>query len=92
MNLHDCVPEASLLSKENLHEIYNATPGKWLLEKRLEYSYYLLETTDQSVDDICMDSGFENRTHFIRVFKNKYGVSPGKLRMGKPSLQKEKYI
>jgi len=78
--------------KREFTQIYNATPGKWLLEKRLEYSYYLLETTDQSLDDICMDSGFENRTHFIRVFKNKYGVPPGKLRMDKPSLQKEKYI
>ena len=78
--------------KREFTQIYNATPGKWLLEKRLEYSYYLLETTDQSVDDICMDSGFENLTHFIRVFKTKYGLSPGKMRMGKPSLQKEKYI
>ena len=62
------------------------------MEKRLEYSYYLLETTAQSVDDICMESGFENETHFSRVFKNRFGVSPGKIRMEKPSHQKEKYI
>ena len=78
--------------KREFTEIYNASPGKWLMEKRLEYSNYLLQTTDQSVDDICMESGFENQTHFSRVFKNKYGVSPGKMRMGKPSLQKVKYI
>ena len=78
--------------KREFTEIYNASPGKWLMEKRLEYSNYLLQTTDQSVEDICMESGFENQTHFIRVFKNKYGVSPGKMKMGKPSLQKVKYI
>ena len=78
--------------KKEFAQIYNTTPGKWLMEKRLEYSYYLVETTAQSVDDICMESGFENETHFSRVFKNRYGVSPGKIRMGKPSLQKEKYI
>jgi AraC family transcriptional regulator, exoenzyme S synthesis regulatory protein ExsA len=78
--------------KREFAEIYHATPGKWLVEKRLEYSYYLLETTDQSVDDICVDSGFENCTHFIRVFKKKYGMSPAKVRIGMPSLHKEKYI
>ena len=76
--------------KREFAEIYNAPPGKWLLEKRLQYSYYLLETTDHSVDDICMETGFENRTHFTRVFKNKYGVSPGKLRMVKNFLSQEK--
>ena len=86
-----CARSLSAFKKE-FAQIYNATPGKWLMEKRLEYSYYLLQTTGQSVDDICMESGFENETHFSRVFKNKYGVSPGKMRMGKPSLQKEKSI
>jgi AraC-like DNA-binding protein len=94
LSLHEfarlCARSLSAFKRE-FTQIYSSTPGKWLLEKRLEYSCYLLETTDQSVDDICMDSGFENRTHFIRVFKNRYGVPPGKMRMGKPSLQKEKY-
>jgi AraC-like DNA-binding protein len=27
-----------------------------------------------------MEGGFENKSHFIRVFKNKFGVPPGKLR------------
>ena len=95
LSLHEfarlCARSLSAFKRE-FTEIYNATPGKWLMEKRLAYSYYLLQTTDQSVDDICMDSGFENRTHFIRVFKNKYGVSPGKMRTEKSSLPKEKYI
>ena len=78
--------------KREFTEIYNEPPGRWLMEKRLEYSYYLLQTTDQTVDDICMESGFENLAHFSRVFKNKYGVSPGKLRTGNHSPQKEKHI
>ena len=65
--------------KEEFKSIYNATPGKWLLEKRLEYSRYLLETSDISIDEVCALSGFENRSHFNRVFKNKYGHPPGKL-------------
>lgn len=85
-----CARSLSSFKKE-FSQIYNASPGKWLLEKRLEYSYYLLETTDQSIDDICFESGFENRTHFIRVFKNKYGMSPGKIKTGKHTLLKEKH-
>ncbi len=64
--------------KEEFKNIFQTTPGKWLLEKRLEYSRYLLETTVSSIDEICEVTGFENRSHFNRVFKSKYGLTPGK--------------
>jgi len=73
--------------KREFTEIYKAPPGKWLMLKRLEYSYYLLQTTDESLDDICLESGFENLTHFSRVFKKRYGVPPGKLRMATSFLK-----
>jgi AraC-like DNA-binding protein len=65
--------------KREFKEIFNTTPGKWLLEKRLEYSHYLIETTDMSIDEVCMVSGFENRSHFNRAFKERFNISPGKL-------------
>jgi len=65
--------------KEEFKNTYHTTPGKWLLERRLEYSRYLLETSDISIDEVCALSGFENRSHFNRVFKNRYGHPPGKL-------------
>lgn len=77
-----CARSLSAFKREFI-QIYHASPGKWLMEKRLEYSYYLLGTTDLSIDDICMESGFENRTHFMRVFKNRFGVTPGKQKMAK---------
>jgi len=67
--------------KQEFNTIYQTTPGKWLQEKRFEYSRYLLETTDFSIDEICAVSGFENRSHFIRVFRTKYGITPGKFSM-----------
>lgn len=69
--------------KTEFHSIFQTTPGKWLQDKRLEYSRYLLENTDDSVDEICTLSGFENRSHFIRVFKTRYGFTPGKFSMQK---------
>lgn len=67
--------------KQEFKNIFHTTPGKWLQEKRLEYSRYLLETTNMGIDEICMISGFENRSHFIRVFKNKYAQTPGKFNL-----------
>jgi AraC-like DNA-binding protein len=64
--------------KREFMELYHTTPGKWLMEKRLEYGRYLVETTGLTIDEVCVESGFENRSHFIRVFKNKYGLTPGK--------------
>ncbi|MDH4088897.1 MAG: AraC family transcriptional regulator [Cyclobacteriaceae bacterium] len=67
--------------KREFYSLYQTTPGKWLLEKRLEYSRYLLETTSKSLDDIYLASGFENKSHFTRAFKNKYGRTPGKFKV-----------
>jgi AraC-like DNA-binding protein len=66
--------------KQEFKTLYQTTPGKWLQEKRLEYARYLLETTDNTIEEICMETGFENRSHFIRVFKSKYGLPPGRMK------------
>lgn len=65
--------------KREFLALYHTTPGKWLVDKRLEYSRYLLETTHLNIDEVCLESGFENRSHFIRTFKKKYGATPGKV-------------
>lgn len=62
--------------KREFKTIYNTTPGKWLLHKRLENANMLLNSTSKSVNEIAFESGFENNTHFSRVFKEKYGKSP----------------
>jgi AraC family transcriptional regulator, exoenzyme S synthesis regulatory protein ExsA len=69
--------------KKEFIDIYKTTPGKWLLQKRLTYSRYLLQTTEKTIDEVCIESGFENKSHFMRVFKNKYGHTPGQLMMEK---------
>lgn len=77
--------------KKEFKAIFKMTPGKWLLEKRLGYSRFLLETTDQSVDEIIFESGFENRSHFDRVFKNKYGSSAARYRLQKRRAEPAMY-
>jgi AraC-like DNA-binding protein len=73
--------------KKEFMDMYQTTPGKWLMEKRLQYGKYLIETTDMNIDEVCIESGFENRSHFIRVFKNKFGTTPGKFMMQRRSAR-----
>lgn len=62
--------------KREFDEVYHTSPGKWLTNKRLEYAHHLLNTSSKNVKEIAYDSGFENATHFIRIFKNKFGMAP----------------
>lgn len=62
--------------KREFYEYYHTTPGKWLTQNRLEYAKYLLDTSKKNVSEIVDESGFENLTHFSRIFKVKYGLSP----------------
>jgi len=62
--------------KRDFKETYFTTPGKWLAEKRLNYAKHLLETSTKNVNEIAYDSGFENISHFSRVFKEKFGMAP----------------
>ncbi len=62
--------------KRDFTKVFNTTPGKWLTLKRLEYSKFLLETTALNVSEITHESGFENTSHFIKLFKQHYTLSP----------------
>jgi len=62
---------------------FGTTPQKWLISARLEKAHGLLETTSLSVSEIALEVGYENISHFISVFKKKYGMSPKKMRLEK---------
>ena len=62
--------------KREFQEYYNTSPGRWLTAKRLEFSKLLLDTSKNNVSEIAYESGFENLTHFSRIFKAKYNLSP----------------
>ena len=47
----------------------------YIKHKRLEKAKNLLETTDLSVNDICIRTGFSDYNYFLRIYKRAYGVS-----------------
>jgi len=62
--------------KRDFKKIYNTTPGKWLLTKRLNLASNLMLSTDFTIQEICYDCGFESDSHFIRSFKNHFSFTP----------------
>jgi AraC-like DNA-binding protein len=55
---------------------FKQPPGKWLLRKRLAYASALLRGSKMNVTEVVFESGFENVSHFSRVFKKEFGTSP----------------
>ncbi|MCM1188119.1 MAG: AraC family transcriptional regulator [bacterium] len=50
--------------------------------KRLSQAAFLLTTTGRSVMDVASAVGYGNISYFHRIFREKYGVTPRKYRMG----------
>ena len=51
-----------------------------LIEKRLLKAKELLIDTNLSVTDICVAVGYDNTSHFYRLFSKRFGVSPANYR------------
>jgi len=62
--------------KREFAAFYGTTPGRWLAEKRLSRAKTQIETTKKTISEIAFENGFANNSHFSKVFKEKYGVSP----------------
>lgn len=63
----------------------NGTSLRYYLQNlRLEYAANLLRSSDLSIYDICLDSGFMSAPHFTKVFREKYGVTPSQMRKRTP--------
>ena len=52
------------------------TPISYLTEYRLGKAQYALRTTELSVTEIAMEAGFGDVSHFIRTFREAYGMTP----------------
>jgi AraC-like DNA-binding protein len=62
--------------KREFEKFYGTTPGKWLIEKRLERTKMVIGTSKKTIGTIAFENGFNNISHFSRVFKSRYGNSP----------------
>ncbi len=73
--------------KRDFQEHFQESPGKWLLQKRLDYSAALLRGSRMNVTEIAFESGFEDVSHFSRVFKERFDVPPQTYREKLPAVR-----
>jgi AraC-like DNA-binding protein len=66
--------------KRDFGKIYNTSPGKWLLAKRLDHASHLIKNLGKTVTDAAFESGFESTSHFSRSFRDRFGTSPTGIR------------
>ena len=55
--------------------------SRYILQKRLKEACILLRTTEISVTDIALQTGFESISYFNKAFKKSYGMAPGAYRL-----------
>ena len=59
---------------------YGLSPMSYLIEKRIQCSKELLESTDHSIAEIAQLSGFSSQSYFSQSFRKACGVSAGAYR------------
>ena len=78
-SIDDMAKELSL-SRSRFQHIYTATFGvsvnKDVITSRLRKAAELLRTTDLSVKDIGIMTGYGNTSYFVKLFGSAYGITP----------------
>lgn len=67
--------------KRKFAELYNDTPAKYFLTKRLEKATQLLQVKSKPIADIAYECGFENISNFNKVFKKYFSKTPSEFRL-----------
>lgn len=74
-------------------KITGKSPKSYLNSYRIRQAMALLETTDDSVTDICFSCGFNHMSYFVKRFRESTGMSPGRYRERIRRMEKtEEYI
>jgi len=62
--------------KRDFKKEYGESPGKWLIGRRINHAANLIANSNMSITQVAFESGFEDLSHFSRVFKKKMGSNP----------------
>lgn len=77
------IAEFNNMSVRTLNRLFAAegtTTMRWVWTRRLAHSHKMLsEGRASQVSQVAFDCGFNDLSHFSKVFKNRYGVTPQKI-------------
>ena len=57
---------------------FKVTPYQYIIHRRLDEAKKLLENSKATVTEVCFSVGYYDLTSFIKLFRNKFGLSPKK--------------
>jgi len=64
----------------SIKKYYGITPTAFINQQRLKHAASLLSATNKPVTEIMYASGFENVSHFLKLFKKQYNLTPRRYR------------
>jgi AraC family transcriptional regulator len=60
--------------------VYGETPHEYLVSQRLQRARHLLRSSDLAITEVASASGFENRSAFSRLFRQRFGTTARELK------------
>ena len=72
--------------KKSFKQYYQTTPAAWLQQRKLQHAVHLVLHGDLSISEISLECGFEDTSHFIRVFKQIHQLTPLQFRQKQSNL------
>jgi signal transduction histidine kinase/ligand-binding sensor domain-containing protein/DNA-binding response OmpR family regulator len=73
-----CLSKMQLYRK--LKTLTGMTPGEFIKHIRIKHAAYLLTTTQMTVSEIFLRTGFNNQSYFFREFRKRYQAAPNEYR------------
>ena len=67
--------------KRKFKTVFNDSPRKYIVKKKVEKAATLLKTSKMRISDISYEAGFDSFATFSRNFTNIYGKSPSEYRL-----------
>jgi len=74
-----CRVQRQVLWSHFLHAL-KQSPKTWLMERAMQRASRLLAETDLPLDKIAGRCGIAHKTHLVRRFKSRFGITPGRYR------------
>lgn len=66
--------------RREFEALFHTTPARWVQEKRLQKAKELFLATQLPITDVCYEVGYENVSHFSRLYKSHFGYNPSETR------------
>lgn len=70
----------------SFRSITGQTPFEYIQAYRLSKARYALISTEMTVTEVALECGFNDTSHFIRLFREAYGTTPKQFRLQQEAL------